>query len=191
MTINILSKDLRITPDIQESVEKKIMQRLRKYGAKQIGDRVITVRASERRPFTRVDVDMPYLNYQIHAEAETADGILGGIDKCMDILERQIEKYKTRMHRSKVRRSELKKEILDIVTDDELLSLSSADTDEDPPAYKIIKADKYSLDPMSIEEAVLQMEVLEYRFLFFFNTESNTPSVIYKRDDGNIGLIES
>ena len=115
MTINILSKDLKITPDIQESVEKKITQRLRKYGARQIGDRVITVRASERRPFTRVDVDMPYLNYQIHAEAETADGILGGIDKCMDILERQIEKYKTRMHRSKVRRSELKKEILDIV----------------------------------------------------------------------------
>jgi len=191
MTIKIISKDIKITPDIEQSVEKKLTQRLRKYGAKQIGDRVITVRASERRPFTRVDVDMPYLNYQIHAEAETADGILGGIDKCMDILERQIEKYKTRMHRSKVRRSELKKEILDIVTDDELLSLSSADTDEDPPAYKIIKADKYSLDPMSIEEAVLQMEVLEYRFLFFFNTESNTPSVIYKRDDGNIGLIES
>ena len=191
MTINILSKDLRITPDIQESVEKKITQRLRKYGARQIGDRVITVRASERRPFTRVDVDMPYLNFQIHAEAETADGILGGIDKCMDILERQIEKYKTRMHKSRVRSSGFKKEILDIVLDDELITPAIADADEESPAYKIIKVDNYSLEPMSIDEAALQMEVLEYRFLFFFNTESNSPSVMYKRDDGNIGLIES
>ena len=190
MTIKIISKDVKITPDIEQSVEKKLNLRLRKYGAKQIGDRVVTVRASERRPFTRVDIDMPYLNYSIHAEAETTDGILGGVDKCMDILERQVEKYKTRMHRSKVRSSELKKEILNIVTDDELI-MPTADDSDDSPAYKIIKVENYTLEPMSIDEAALQMEVLDYRFLFFFNTESNTASVIYKRDDGNIGLIES
>ena len=193
MTIKIISKDLKVTPDIEQSVEKKITQRLRKYGAKQIGDRVITVRASERKPFTRVDVDVPYLNFAIHAEAETADGILGGIDKCMDILERQIEKFKTRMHKSKVRSSELKKEILDIVPDDDLIApAASGDASEDDaPAYKIVKVENYKLKPMGLDEAVLQMEVLDYRFLFFHNTETNVPTVIYKRDDGNIGLIES
>jgi len=193
MTINIISKDLKVTPDIQASVEKKITQRLRKYGAKQIGERVITVRASERKPFTRVDVDVPYLTFSIHAEAETTDGILGGIDKCMDILERQIEKFKTRMHKSKVRSSELKKEILDIVPDDALITPAVSDdaAADDAPAYKIIKVENYTLKPMGIDEAVLQMEVLDYRFLFFYNTETNAPTVIYKRDDGNIGLIES
>ena len=191
MTINISSKDVKITPDIEKSVEKKVSQRLRKYSQKQDDGQVINVRASEQKPFTRVDVDMPYLHFQIHAEAVTADGILGGIDKCMDILERQINKYKTKMHRSRVKRSELKKEILDIVTDDQLITPVSADSDtDDEPGYKIIKVENKP-KPMSIDEAVLQMEVLEYKFLFFYNTETEASNVIYKRDDGNIGLIET
>ena len=195
MTIKIISvsKDIRITPDIEQTVEKKVTQRLRKYSQKQDGDQIITVKASEQKPFTRVDVDMPYLNYQVHAEAATSDGILGGIDKCMDILERQINKYKTKMHKSRVKSSGLKKEILDIVTDDELITPtdSGANQDSDDEAgYKIIKVESKP-KPMSIDEAVLQMEMLEYKFLLFYNTETDTANVIYKRDDGNIGLIET
>lgn len=189
MTINISSKDIKITPDIEKSAEKKVSQRLRKYSQKQDGEQIISVRISEKKPYTRVDVDMPYLNYQIHAEAVTTDGPLGGIDKCMDILERQIAKYKTKMHRSRVKRSGLKKEILDIVTDDELIAPVAPDSD-DEPGYKIIKVESRP-KPMSIDEAVLQMEVLEYKFLFFYNTETESANVVYKRDDGNIGLIET
>jgi len=189
MTINLSSKDIRITPDIEESANKKISQRLRKYSPKQDGELVVTVRASEQKPFTRVDVDMPYLNYRVHAEAVTADGILGGIDKCMDILERQIAKYKTKMHKSRVKSSGLKKEILDIVTDDELIT-PSADDSGDETGYKIIKVESKP-KPMSMDEAILQMEVLEYKFLFFYNIETDAANLIYRRDDGNIGLIET
>ena len=193
MTIKIQSKDLRITPDIEQSVKKKLTQRLRKYSQRIDSDKSIIVRASERKPHTRVDIDMPYLNFSIHAEAVTADGILGGIDKCMDILERQIAKYKSRMHKSRVKSSGLKKEILDIVLDDELITPPGSDfySDSDgEPGYKIIKVE-VKPKPMGIEEAILQMEVLEYKFLFFYNIETDSPSVIYKRDDGNIGLIEN
>jgi len=189
MTINISSKEIKITPDIEKSVEKKVSQRLRKYSQKQDADQIISIRATEKKPYTRVDVDMPYLNFQIHAEAITSDGILGGIDKCMDILERQINKYKTKMHKSRVRSSGLKKEILNIVTDDELITPVASDSD-DEPGYKIIKVESKP-KPMSMDEAILQMEVLEYKFLFFYNTETDTANVIYKRDDGNIGLIET
>jgi len=189
MTINISAKDIKITPDIEKSVEKKVSQRLRKYSPKQDGELIVNVRVSEQKPYTRVDVDMPYLNYQIHAEAVTTDGVLGGIDKCMDILERQIAKYKTKMHKSRVKTSGLKKEILDIVTDDELITPVASDSD-DELGYKIIKVESKP-KPMSLDEAILQMEVLEYKFLLFFNTETDSPNVIYKRDDGNIGLIET
>ena len=193
MTINIISKDVRVTPDIEKSAEKKITQRLKKYSPKQDGEQIVTVRASEQKPFTRVDVDMPYLNFRVHAEAVTADGILGGIDKCMDILERQIAKYKTKMHKSRVKSSGFKKEILDIVTDDELITPAVSDSDgsdDEQTGYKIIKVESKP-KPMSIDEAVLQMEVLEYKFLFFYNTETESANVIYRRDDGNIGLIET
>jgi len=189
MTVKITSKDIRITPDIEETARKKILLRLKKHNRKQDPDQLVVVKASEKKPFIRVDVDMPYMNYQIHAEAVTPDGILGGVDKCMDILERQIDKYKTRMHRSRVKSSGLKKDILDIVTDDELLGRPAPESG-DEPEYKIVKAESRP-QPMNIDEAVLQMEVLEYKFLFFLNAETDTASVIYRRDDGNIGLIEA
>jgi len=188
MKIKITSKDVGVTPDIEKMAEKKITQRLKKHSQKQ-GDQVVLVKVSEKKPFVRVDVEMPYLNYNIHAEAVTPDGVLGGVDKCMDILERQIEKYKSRMHRLRVKRSVLKKEILDIVTDEELVNPSSVDSGSEPE-YKVVKVEN-GPHPMTIEEAVLQMEVLEYRFLFFLNAETNAPSVVYRRDDGNIGLIEA
>ena len=189
MTIKITSKDINITPDIEKTAEKKISQRLKKHSQKQGENQIVVVKASEKKPFVRVDVDMPYLNYNIHAEAITPDGVLGGVDKCMDILERQIDKYKTRMHRSRVKSSSFKKEILDIVTDDQLINPSAPDLG-DEPTYKIVKTEGKP-QPMSIDEAILQMEVLEYKFLFFLNAETDTASVIYRRDDGNIGLIEA
>ena len=188
MTIKISSKDIKITPDIEKSVEKKLTQRLKKYSPRQDGELIVTVRVTERKPNTRVDIDMPYLNYNVHAEAVTTDGVLGSVDKCMDILDRQIEKYKTRMHKSRVKSSGLKKDILDIVNDDELII--PAGSDEDSPVYKIITVETKP-KPMTLEEAILQMEVLDYKFLFFVNLDTDTASVVYKRDDGNIGLIEN
>ncbi|MCL2159345.1 MAG: ribosome-associated translation inhibitor RaiA [Oscillospiraceae bacterium] len=190
MTIKITSKDIAISPETQKMAEKKISQRLKKYGQRQGADFAVTIRVSDNKPpYTRVDVDMPYLNYSVHAEAVTSDGALGGIDKCMDILDRQVEKYKTRMHKSRVKSSGLKKEILDIVTDSELMPSSNLDTDEGP-GYKIIKTE-VGPKPMSVEEAILQMEVLEYKFLFFHNIDTDSANVVYKRDDGNIGQIEA
>ena len=201
-------KDIRLTPDIESTVEKKLTQRFKNYNRGQNGQNnkdnkdgkdgnAVLIRISEKRPYTRIDMEMPYLNYRIHAEAESTDGILTCVDKCADIIDRQIAKYKTRIHRSRVRRGELKKDFLDIVTDDELITPSSAESNSEDTAdgseseYNIIKVENYKLKPMDVEEAVLQMEVLEFKFLFFFNTETNSPGVVYKRDDGNIGLIES
>jgi len=188
MRISISSKDIKITPDIEESVEKKINQRLKKYSSRIHSGKRIIIRVSEKKPNTRVDVDMPYDNFHIHAEAVTTDGVLGGIDRCMDILDRQVAKYKSRMNKSRTKSGGLKKEILDIVTDDVLMPSASFDTD-DEPAYKLIKVDGKPT-PMSMDEAVLQMEVLDHRFFVFYNSETDEPNVIYKRDDGNIGLIE-
>ena len=187
MTIKISSKDLKITPDIEKSVEKKLTQRLKRHGQKQDADKITAVRISERKPNTRVDVDMPYLNFYIHAEAVTTDGVLGGIDKCIDILERQIEKYKTRMNKNRTKGGSRKRDILDIVPDDVLLTPAVSDDD---PAYKIVKVEGKP-QTMSIDEAVLQMEVLDYRFFVFIDADTDSANIIYKRDDGNIGLIEA
>lgn len=183
MTVKISAKDMRISPEIEKSIEKKISAHLKKYKQHDADDFILTVKIVEKKPFTRVDIDMPYLHYHIHAEAETTDGILTGIDRCVDIIDKQIEKYKTRMHKTRYRgKSEVR---TPEVSEDDASELSADET-----GYNIVRVENFELKPMSIEEAVLQMEVLDNKFLVFRNTESDSMSVIYKRTDGNIGLIE-
>ena len=55
---------------------------------------------------------------------------------------------------------------------------------------RVIKSSKYNIKPMSIEEAAMQMDLIDQDFLAFSNTRSNKISVIYRRKDGNYGLIE-
>lgn len=177
MTVKFISKTLKITDDIQAQAEKKLSLRLKKYGTGD-GELEITVKVSEKKPFTRVDVDMTYLHYQIHSEAESTEGVLSGIDRCIDILERQIDKFKTKMHRSKIKRQNSGASIAEEITAEE-------------ESYKVIKVEDFELLPMNAEEAALQLDVLENKFFVFFNTETETVSVVYKRDDGRTGLIET
>jgi putative sigma-54 modulation protein len=188
MQIKYITKDLRelkITPDIEKMNEKKLTQGLRKYANKN-QEQSVTVRISDKKPRIRVDVETMYLNYNVHSEAEVSmnEGIVGGIEKCIDILDGQIRKYRTRIHRS-VHKGRNKADFADI-------DLPEDDFDDggDSGGHKIIKVENYELKPMNIDEAVLQLEVLGYKFLFFYNTETDSSSVVYNRDDGNIGLIE-
>ena len=183
MTVKIIARDTKISPATEKNIEQKLTAHLKKYRQYQDDNITVTVRVSEHKPHTRVDIDMPYLHYHIHAEAQATDGVLTGIDKCVDILERQIEKYKTRMHKTK-----FKGRTVQPLSED--MGGVSGDDDGDEREHKIIKAEHFELKPMSLDEAVLQMEVLDNKFLVFHSTETESISVIYKRDDGNIGLIE-
>ena len=176
-------KDIRITPDIERLIEKKLTQRLKKYSHNN-QEQNVTVRVSEKKPRIRVNLETVYLSYRINAEAEvpSGEGILGGVDKCLDILDRQFDKYRTKIYRSVHKNKNLDK------TDFAEIDFPADDYDEG--RRKIIKVEDYELKPMSIDEAILQLEVLGYKFLFFYNTETGSPGVVYNRDDGNIGLIE-
>lgn len=185
MKIKYVAKDLRdirITPDIETSVEKKLAQRLRKYSHKN-QEQSVTIRISEKKPRIRIDLEMMYLSYSLHAEAEatSGEGILGGVEKCLDIIDRQIEKYRTRMHRS-IHKGAKKADFADIDV--------PAESYEEEDGRRIIKVENYGIKLMNVEEAALQLDVLDYKFLLFHNIESDSPCVVYKRDDGNIGLIE-
>ena len=188
MNIKIIARDTKLDPATEKTVEKKLTTHLNKYRQNQNNNDVtVTVRVTETKPFTRVDVDMPYLHYHIHAETQTTDGVLTGIDKCVDILERQIDKYKTRMHRTKFKGRPVQALPDDTGGDS---YYDGAEEIETESGYKIIKVENFELISMNVEEAILQMEVLDNKFLVFQSTETDSVSVIYKRDDGNIGLIE-
>lgn len=95
------------------------------------------------------------------------------IDLVSEKLERQIRKYKTRINR-KARQS----------------GANGEDDRQEEDARQIVRTKRFAIKPMQPDEAVLQMNLLEHDFFMFINSESNKANVVYRRRDGNYGLIE-
>lgn len=118
----------------------------------------------------------------IRAKAASADS-LTSLDKVVDKLEHQIDKLKSRL----ISRSHPKHHQLDSATAVEAEDEAATD-DQGPP--RIVKTKQFDMKPMTPEEAALQMDVLGHDFYLFNNTDG-VAAVVYRRNDGDIGLIEA
>ena len=117
----------------------------------------------------------------IRAKAASADS-LTSLDKVVDKLEHQIDKLKSRL----ISRTHPKHHQLDSIPDRE--DDESEEAEHGPP--RIVKTKQFDMKPMTPEEAALQMDVLGHDF-FLFNNTDGSPAVVYRRNDGDIGLIEA
>lgn len=113
----------------------------------------------------------------IRAE-ETTDDMYASIDAVIDKLERQIRKNKTKLGK-RIRQES-------VVPD----NFQIHENIEEENNYRIMKSKRFAIKPMSVEEAILQMNLLGHNFFVFSNAESEEVNVVYKRKDGNYGLIE-
>jgi putative sigma-54 modulation protein len=112
---------------------------------------------------------------------ERASTVYAAIDIVVDVLNRQIERFKDKLYRSRRRISPFRRE---------LAAEEVQEEKEEKKESKIVKVKRFSVKPMSPEEAVDQMELLSHDFFIFFNPENNRFAVLYRRGDGNYGLIE-
>ena len=126
----------------------------------------------------RVEITIPLKTFILRSE-ETKDDFYAAVDKAVDKLERQIRKNKTRMMSKQVK-------------NDYSFDFSQIESDEeDEKENKILKRKKVEVKPMNEDEAILQMELLGHQFYMYMDSENNKPTVVYKRNDGNYGIIES
>ena len=175
MNIIIRGSKLEVT-DAMESYAKEKLERLNKY--LEDGNNIkATVVAKVHGHLNTVEVTIPLKNFILRAE-EVQDDYYAAIDTVIDKLERQIRKNKTRIASSK------KKEAKDFAFD-------YIEEIEDTPVEKIVKRKKIEVKPMDEEEAILQMELLGHEFYLFKDADTNKPMLVYKRKDGNYGVIEA
>jgi putative sigma-54 modulation protein len=113
----------------------------------------------------------------IRAE-ETTDDMYASIDAVIDKLERQIRKNKTKLGKRIYQEG--------VIPDNFLID----ENIEEESNYKIMKSKRFAIKPMSVEEAILQMNLLGHTFFVFSNGDTEEVNVVYKRKDGNYGLIE-
>ncbi|MGV3026323.1 ribosome hibernation-promoting factor, HPF/YfiA family [Clostridium thermobutyricum] len=172
MKVTVMSKNIEITPALREVIEKKI-SKLDKYFEKEV-DAKVTISVQKNRHI--VEVTIPFSGIMLRAEEATED-MYKSIDMVEEKLVRQIRKQKTKLSR-KYNQS---LRFAEIATDLEEVEETKG---------KIVRTKTFAVKPMNSEEAVLQMELLGHNFFVYQDTDTNNISVLYKRKDGNYGLLD-
>jgi len=169
---------------VGDRLEEKIADKLTKFN-KYFGEEgsfSIKVRPErdDRHDVKKVEITLKLQNHIYRAEAKDEE-ILTAVDRAVDKLESQIRRQ----------RSRIEKQVHDYSFIKEYLSDIEAGGDEEEYEEKaIIKRKSFALVPMTPDDAVLQMEMLGHSFLVYLDAETGNVCVVYKRKDGNYGLIE-
>jgi putative sigma-54 modulation protein len=176
MRFDIRGKNIEITDALKEYTTKRL-SKLEKY----IDDvKEAQVALSVEGERHKVEVTIP-LNGVILRGEEATEDMYSSIDLVVTKLEKQIEKYKTRLYRHN-RGVGLKKAIADEIR----ANMRDIDFDR----FKVVRTKRFALKPMDEEEAIMQMNLLGHSFFVFFNAKDEEVNVVYRRKDGNYGLIE-
>lgn len=179
MTFHFIEKKLQVDPEVKSYAEKKI-GKLGKFFKK---PSEATVTFSTERGRCRVEVTLNN-NGMFYRASELTGDMHASIDSACALIERQIRKNKTRLEK-KLRAGALEREIKP-----EYISAEASEDGEEE--FRIVRTKRFSLKPMTPEEAILQMNLLEHEFFVFLNMEDNDSfSVVYKRNEGGYGLISA
>ena len=176
MKYNIRGDKLEITDAINNYVESKL-DRLNKYFKEE--DLLANVLLRVRGNSQIIEVTIPTDKFILRSEEEDKD-LYAAIDLVTDKLERQIRKNKTRLNRQN-----LENKYKEFNFDYEI------NNEDESEEEIIVKRKKIEMKPMDEEEAILQMNLLGHEFFVYKDIHTDGICVLYKRKDGNYGLIET
>lgn len=168
MQITIRGKNVAVTPALNDYVEEKV-GRLSRY-LENISEAVVALSVVKDEHIVEVTVFVNGSGIILRGE-ESNDDMYASIDLVVEKVERQIRKYKTRLSKKSLIRPDVPA------------------LENDQPA-KLVKTKRFAIKPMDPEEAVMQMNLIGHDFFVFFNADTEEVNVVYKRKDGNFGLIE-
>ncbi|MGE4549256.1 MAG: ribosome-associated translation inhibitor RaiA [Intestinibacillus sp.] len=173
MKFTIIERKLKISDDLREYSLRKV-EKLDRYFQ---SDSTAMITFSELRGRQTVEVTVNHNGIIFRAEETTTD-MFASVDGAISSIERQIRKNKTRLEK-RLRDGAFAKNVL-----------TPAEFEEED--YDVVRRKKFDVKPMSVDEAILQMNLLGHQFFFFKNSDDeNAHAVIYKRASGGYGLIES
>ncbi len=195
MDVSISARHVNITPRLEEVIHEKIGG-LDKFlqgldHAEVHFDEARNPRITDKE-FCEVVVEGHghHLRCKVHAPDP-----FSAVDAATLKLERQIRKLRTRLQKRHHGSGETLRhldaaDLLDDLGSAAVDDASEGDAEADDLVPTIVKSKRFFLAPMSAEDAVLKMDLLGHGFFFFINAETNRSAVVYKRDDGDVGLID-
>ena len=174
MNINIRGNKLEITDSIKNYIEEKVGKVTKYFDNPE--DITASVLVKGDGNYHKIEVTIPVKKAILRAEEADKD-LYAAIDVVSEKLERQIRKNKTKMKHKH-------KENYDLFVDFEV-------SNEEEEKSQIVKRKEIDTKPMDEEEAILQMDLLGHDFFIFKNIDTDNISVVYKRKDGNYGIMNT
>lgn len=172
MNLIITGRKIEVTEALKSVINKKL-GKLSKFFDED-AEAHVTLSVEKDRQIVEATI---YQGGMIYRAEESCSDMYAAIDRVEDIIERQIRKNKTRLEK-RLRDTAFVKAVDDTFIEEE-------------EEFKIVRVKKHSLKPMSPEEAILQMNLLGHEFYLFRNAATDEVNAVYKRRDGNYGMIET
>jgi len=177
MELQITGKNVKLIPAVRHYIERKL-GKLSRHLPNIIESKVEVSEEKTKSPQQRfvVQVTIDSSGILLRGE-ERGENLFAAIDKVTAIMDRQIEHYKGKLY-DKGRGSSLAR------------GEFSPEVETVEPAKKVTRIKRFTVKPMSVAEAIDQLELLGHDFFLFFNADSEELNLLYRRKDGNYGLIE-
>ena len=174
MKVIITSKNMNASDHLKQTIESKL-DRLGKYFSNEIAANVTLTMEKGRQ---KIEATINAKGTIFRAE-ETTNDIYNGVDRVVEKLSSQMSRFKTKLQRKHKDHKD--------VQFGELPEASGEEIEE----IRVVRKKQFDLKPMTADEAIMQMELLEHTFFVFLNSETDTVNVVYKRKDNDYGLLET
>jgi len=175
LPVRFVSHDITLAKEFQEHAQKSLDSLRRIYPNMQEAE----VEVKRERGRFVVEVTLKIARYLLRAQ-EKATSLRAAFDKAIDKIDRQLHRHKERI----IDRRRRAKPLVAFMTETEMASQPQI------PEFAIVRTKKFSVKPMTIDEAVVQMDLLGHDFFVFVNAETGQVNVLYRRKAGGLGLLE-
>lgn len=185
MQVSVTFRQMDPTPALKDHAEDRV-QKIAKYVANLESSDASVVLSIEKY-MHKADITINSRGLLIRG-SEKSDDMYASIDRAIDKIERQLKRYREKVKRHKPRLADGNYRVrLNLVE-----GMPGADEDVGVPAVspRITQTEEFAATPMSIDEAIMQMDLLDNDFLVFLNALTSQINVVYRRKDNNFGLIE-
>ena len=176
MKLTITAQNMVVTPAITKRIEKKTET----MGRYLRPDTEMLIKLRKEKKLRTVEITVPMgKNLLLRSEAAAEDNLFLAIDQALAKMERQIRKHRTKLGKN------LREEIPDVPE-----FIEEDDDAAEEKDRKIVKRKTFPVRPMSVEDAMIEMELLGHNFFAFVNIDTEQTNVLYLRKDGDLGLLE-
>lgn len=177
MKFTFTGKKVNLSNRVQSYAEKKVGKLERYFKTEPEASLVFSVEKDRNKVELTIRSGSMVLRV-----AESTSDLFASIDAAVTSMERQLRKHKTRLEKR------LRQDAFERTVADE--EVSTFVPDEEEERFEVVRTKKFPIKPMTVDEAILQMDLLDHTFYAFKDENSGAFAVVYRRNNGGYGLIE-